>query len=95
MSLQTNLFNRTATFLATLPATVTINGTYNITNFEILSASANKANLQYIVPLSATSLITLIEVKDSTGALLSSDVVNIPITSDHLQVQSITVREGV
>lgn len=93
--IQNILLNRTANFLVTQVAKVTINGTIDITNFEVKSATNNKANLQYIVPASSTSLITLIEVKDASNVVLTSDVVNIPITSDHLQIQSITVREGV
>ena len=75
-------------------AKVVLNGTYVITNFEVKQVTGNVLALKYLVPAAEVSLITTIELKDAADNVISTNNVNIPITADHLMIQSITVKEG-
>lgn len=75
-------------------AKVVINGTYEITDFEVKSVAGGKVALNYMVRAADVSNINLIEVKDSMNNVISSNSVDIPITTDHMMVQSIEVKEG-
>ncbi|MFC4305810.1 ketopantoate hydroxymethyltransferase [Cohnella boryungensis] len=73
---------------------VVINGTYEITSLQVKQVTDNVLALNYIVPAAEVSLITLVELKDAVNVTLTSNTVNVPITADHLMLQTITVREG-
>lgn len=75
-------------------AKVVINGTYEITKFEIKKVTDNVLALNYIVPVANVSWITLVELKDASDRVLSSNAVNVPITTDHVMVQTIEVKEA-
>lgn len=75
-------------------AKVVINGTFVITNFEVKAVTDNVLALNYIVPVSEVSLITLIELKDASDTVLESNNVDIPIVADHLMLQTIEVKEA-
>lgn len=76
-------------------AKVVINGSYEITNFEVKAVTDNVLALNYIIPVSEVSLITLVELKDASNTILTSNDVNVPITADHLMLQTIKVKEAV
>ncbi|PZM65335.1 ketopantoate hydroxymethyltransferase [Paenibacillus dendritiformis] len=76
-------------------AKVVINGTFEITDFEVKSVTENILVLNYIVPVEKVSWITLVELKDTSGNTLSSNAVNVPITADHLMVQTIEIKEAI
>jgi len=82
-----------AVYINTRINKVVINGSYVITNFRVKQVSGSSVALNYIVPAASVSLITLIELKDAADKILSSNNVNIPITTDHLMLQTIEVRE--
>nr|WP_150959370.1 ketopantoate hydroxymethyltransferase [Aneurinibacillus sp. XH2] len=75
-------------------AKVVINDTYEITNFEVKEVTDNVLALNYIVPAGSVSVVTKIELKDSSDKLISSNTVNVPITTDTMMIQSIEVKEG-
>lgn len=75
-------------------AKVVINGTYTITDFDVKAVTDNVLALNYIVPVSEVSLITLVELKDAADVVLTSNPVNVPIAADHLMLQTIEVKEA-
>jgi hypothetical protein len=75
-------------------AKVVLNGTYEITDFRVKEVSESTVALNYVVPVAEVSLVTLIELKDSTGTILSANEVFVPITADHMMLQTITIKEG-
>jgi len=76
-------------------AKVVINGTYEITQFEVKQVTDSTLAMRYIVPASEVSVITIIELKDEDGNVISSNSVNIPITADQVMIQAIEVKEVV
>lgn len=74
-------------------AKVVINGTYEITQFEVKQVTDSTLAIRYIVPASEVSVITMIELKDEDGNVISSNSVNIPITADQVMIQAIEVKE--
>lgn len=89
------LLHDVAEYVNSRVAKVVINGTYTITDFEVKAVTDNVLALNYVVPVSQVSLITLVELKDAVDNVLSSDPVNVPITADHLMLQTIKVREAI
>lgn len=88
------LLNSLAAFVDSRVAKVVLNGTYAITDFEVKAVTDNVLALNYIVPAADVSLITLIELKDAANNVLTSNAVNVPITVDHMMLQTITVKEA-
>ncbi|MFC4601862.1 ketopantoate hydroxymethyltransferase [Cohnella hongkongensis] len=74
-------------------AKVILNGTVDITNFTVKEVSERTVILQYIIPVADVSLVELIELKDTSGNLITSNPVEIPITSDTLMLQTVEVKE--
>lgn len=73
---------------------VNINGSYEITNFEVKAVNSNVLVLNYIIPVTEASVITLIELKDAQDNVITSNEVNVPITTDHLMLQTIELKEA-
>jgi len=92
--IMTAFLNEVANYVDHRVAKVVINETYEITDFEVKQVTGNVLALKYIVPAGDVSTITKIELKDALNNVISSHDVNIPITADHLMIQSITVKEG-
>ncbi|HIW33437.1 MAG TPA: ketopantoate hydroxymethyltransferase [Candidatus Paenibacillus intestinavium] len=88
------LLNDIATYVDGRVAKVVLNGSYEINDFEVKAVTDNVMALNYIVPVADVSLITLIELKDSADNILTSNAVNVPITVDHMMLQTITVKEA-
>lgn len=86
--------NKTANFINSEVAKVVINGTYEITNFDVKQVTGNTLALNYLVPVADVSLITEIELKDDQNNVISSNNVYVPITTDHMMIQAIEVKEG-
>jgi hypothetical protein len=93
--INTEFLNEVANFVNSKVAKVVINGTYEITNFEVKAVTDNILALKYLVPVSDVTLITEIELKDAQDNNISSNSVYVPITTDHVMIQAIEVREGV
>ncbi|WP_410769570.1 ketopantoate hydroxymethyltransferase [Fontibacillus sp. BL9] len=74
-------------------AKVVLNDSIEITNFTIKEVTESTVGMQYIVPASLVSLITKIDLKDALNNLVSTNNVYVPIASDTLLLQTITVKE--
>lgn len=74
-------------------AKVVLNDVYEITTFQVKEVTGTTLGMQYIVPSSAISLITKIDIKTATNQLISTNNVYVPIASDTLLLQTIYVRE--
>lgn len=90
----TELLHDVADYVNGRIAKVVLNGTFEITDFSVKGVTEDTVTLNYIVPVAEVPLITLVELKDAAGTVLSSNVVNVPITTDHVMLQTITVREA-
>jgi hypothetical protein len=86
------LLNELAEYVDDRIAKVVINGSYEITDFEVKAVTDNVIGLNYIVPVAEVSLITLVELKTANNTVLTSNPVNVPIAADHMMLQTITVR---
>lgn len=76
-------------------AKVVLNGNYEITDFTLKQVSETSAVLNYRVNAGAVGTITKIELKDAQNNVISTNNVNVPITTDTIMVQSVLVKEGV
>lgn len=88
-----NFLNNIATYVSSRIAKVVLNGTYTITVFEAKTVTDNMVALNYIIPASAVSLVTLIEVKDASDNVISSKPVSLPVTSDTLMLETYEIEE--
>lgn len=75
-------------------AKVVLNGNYEITDFTLKQVSETSAVLNYRVNAGTVGTITKIELKDAQNNVISTNNVNVPITTDTILVQSILVKEG-
>lgn len=69
------------------------NGAYEITDFELKQVSGSIMSLNYFVPYGSVASVTKIELKNNAGDVVSENVVNVPIASDTLLIQTIEVKE--
>lgn len=94
-SIQQAMLNKLATISVREIAKVRINGTYIITNFEVKSASANVATVQYyVIPESGITNVTRIELLDSSNNVLTLSNVYIPLVLGVNLKHTILVKEG-
>lgn len=82
-----------ASYVNSRIAKVVINGSYDITSFTVKRVDNQTAVMNYIVPAAEVSLITQIELRDAEERVISSKPVHIPITADHLMLQTLNVKE--
>lgn len=75
---------------------VVINGSYEITTFTTRQVTASTVELVYTIPLnlSGQSVVQLIEIKSSSGSVISSNAVFIPIVSDTIMKHTISIKEA-
>lgn len=90
-----SFLNELAEYVDDKIAKVVINGSNEITDFEVKAVTDNILAMNYIVPVAEVSLITLVELKAADDTVLTSNPVNVPIAADHMMLQTITVREAV
>nr|WP_285891258.1 ketopantoate hydroxymethyltransferase [Paenibacillus pasadenensis] len=69
------------------------NGAVQLSEFTLKQVSGGVVELRYYIPEGSVATVSKIELLDGSGAVLSSNSVTIPITTDTLMVQSITVQE--
>ena len=94
-SIQQTLLNKLATFTVAEIAKVRINDSYIVTDFEIKSASANVATIQYyVMPESGITNVTRIELLDSANNVLTRSNVYIPLVLGVNLKHTILVKEG-
>lgn len=73
---------------------VVLNEVYEISEFTVKEVSDNILALNYIIPGADVPHVERIELKDSADQVISTNEVDIPITTDQLMIQMITVGEG-
>lgn len=93
MILQSYL-NEVAQYTNEKVAKVVLNGTYEISVFQVKQLTDSTLLMEYLVPAESVSEITLIELKSASGTVVSSNNVYIPVTSDTIIKHTITVKEG-
>lgn len=94
-SIQQTMLNKLATFTAAEIAKVRINDSYIVTNFEMKSAAANVATIQYyVMPESGITNVTRIELLDSANNVLTRSNVYIPLVLGVNLKHTILVKEG-
>lgn len=74
-------------------AKVVLNGSYEITEFDVKQVDNSTVAMNYLIPASEISLLTLIELKDENDNLITSNNVNVPINADTLFLQTVEVKE--
>jgi hypothetical protein len=82
-----------ANFVNTNVAKVVLNQDHEITDFTIKSVQGNVLTMEYMVTAASVSVINLVQLKDVTGALISENQVYVPVPSDTIIRQTITVSE--
>ncbi|MCC8435491.1 ketopantoate hydroxymethyltransferase [Brevibacillus sp. M2.1A] len=82
-----------AEFVNSKVAKVVLNQTYEITNFTIKSVQGTVLTIEYMVPTASVSVISLIQIKDAVGGLISENQVYVPVPSDTIITQTVKVRE--
>ncbi|WP_019849831.1 hypothetical protein [Desulfitobacterium sp. PCE1] len=75
-------------------AKVVLNKSYEITSFKVKETEQGLVNMQYVVPDGVVPIVSLIELRDSSDTVISSNEVYVPITADTIITQSIRVKEG-
>ena len=84
---------RIADVVQTDIAKVVLNGVYEIIEFEQKAVTDSTVALNYIIPASAVSLVTTIEIKRADNSRISYKPVNLPVTSDTLMLETFEIEE--
>lgn len=93
LSIQSQLLNDTANFVVSDIANARVNGTIMISELT-KSASGNSASIEYTVNSSQTNLITQIELLNSSGGVLTSSPVYVPVADPAIITHIIPVQEA-
>lgn len=93
-SVQDALLNDTAEFVADDIASVLINDSIAITNFETKSVIGNQLTMEYEVTPLMTSLITNIKLLRADNEILTESDVYVPVSETVLSKHIIRVKEG-
>ncbi|WP_145333360.1 ketopantoate hydroxymethyltransferase [Paenibacillus xylanexedens] len=84
---------RLADVVQTDIAKVVLNGMIEITQFEQKAVTDSTVALNYIIPATAVSLVTTIEIKRADNSRISYKPVNLPVTSDTLMLETFEIEE--
>ena len=90
-SIQNELLNDTATAVSENVASAQINGTIPISAID-KSTSGNVAQITYTVTPEQTTLITQVALLDSSGNVLTTSPVYVPVTGNTILTHKITVN---
>lgn len=82
-----------AEFVNSKVAKIVLNQEFEITNFTIKSVQGAVLTIEYMVPSASVSVISLIQIKDAVGGLISENQVYVPVSSDTIITQTVKVRE--
>ena len=94
LSVQSGLLTDTATYIEGDIASARINGSVSITSLT-KSTSGAAVTVSYTVTEEQASTVTLVELLDSDGNVLTSSAVYVPISGSAIFNHTITVQEGV
>lgn len=89
-----DFLNEVAVFTDRKINKVIINGTYEITNFDLKKVTANELSMTYTVPFGAVENIQQIDLRDELDKVISANQVYVPISSDTILSQTILVKEA-
>lgn len=93
--IEASLIQDVAAYVDGRIARVSLNGgAVLLTEFTLKRAAQGVVELRYYIPAEAVGTVHRIELQDAAGKTLSVNDVQIPITSDTLVLQSVTVEEG-
>lgn len=93
-SVQSGLLTDTATFVSGDVASARVNGSVVISELT-KSTSGNTASVSYTVTESQASVVTLLELLNSSGTVLTSSTVYVPISDSAIFNHTIRTQEGV
>ena len=93
-SIQDRLLAHNAAFTATDITSVRLNGTEVISTFETKTSEDEDTILEYLVPISSGNAVTLVELLDSNGNVLSSATCYVPREETVLFKHIIRFKEG-
>lgn len=82
-----------AEFVNSKVAKVVLNQEFVITNFTIKSVQGAVLTIEYMVPATSVSAISLIQIKDAVDGLISENQVYVPVSSDTIITQTVKVSE--
>lgn len=74
-------------------AKVVLNGSLEITDFQQKAVTESTVALNYIVPAADLPVITQIELRDAADNVVTSNAVNVPVSSDTLMLQTVEIKE--
>ncbi|UHA72304.1 ketopantoate hydroxymethyltransferase [Paenibacillus sp. 481] len=74
-------------------AKVVLNGKFEITQFRVKQVTNALVELEYLIPANAVDSVTLIELRDAQNGVISTNHVFVPVPSDTLITQQISVKE--
>lgn len=83
-----------AGFILQRATKLVLNDSIEITTFSVKEVRGNLLYLEYMVPADRVSEIQLIQLQDSSGNVVSSNKVYVPITTDTFIQQIIEVKEA-
>ena len=92
-SIQPQLLKDSAEAVVAAVASARINGTVSITNLTKY-ATENVATIQYTLTEAQAKAVTLLELLDTAGNVLTTSPVYIPITGEAVLTHEITVKEA-
>ena len=93
-SVQNGLLTNTAAFVSSNVASARVNGSILISDLT-KSTSGNTASVSYTVTEAQAPVVTLLELLDSAGEVLTASVVYVPISESAIFNHTITTQEGV
>lgn len=82
-----------AAYVNTRIAKVVLNGSYEITEFEQKAVTDSTVALNYIVPAADVPVINLIELRNEADGVITTNAVNVPVSSDTLMLQTVEIKE--
>ncbi|SFM29295.1 hypothetical protein SAMN04487943_11265 [Gracilibacillus orientalis] len=89
-----SFINDVATYIEQRISSVRINNSYVIDNFVVKEVQECCVAMEILVPHGSVDTITVIDLLDENGKVISTNDVVVPITSDTVILQSFEVMEG-
>ncbi len=94
-SIKPLFLNDLANFTADDVATVLINDSLVVTDFDLKAAADSVANIEYSLPIGAADVITDIKLRKADASVLTESVVYVPLTTGAVIKHKIPIKEVV
>lgn len=85
--------NDVASFVESQIAKVQINGSYDITNFEVKNVVGNKVDMVYMIPFGSVTEVHSMALLKADNQVISTNDVYLPISSDTNISHTFTILE--